>query len=224
MTCRGVCDMPHVSVSWHNLAEGHASLFPSVRDVSLPLLRCQHQDRIPGCDGQESAAACQSQLTPVLRPSPTLYSPSEHLYSTAKLNKSTLSRVTTESVLCSGSLKFRTEFSAISNTTLNFLQFLWALKSPMHTKRGLICWVWLWSSAVRWEQGAWRILWMNCWWNLLLLYYLQRNNWNKMHTSWANTCSVWFWEKLCLCLESLDVIEKGTLICLKCTVCFIIIV
>lgn len=48
------------------------------------------------------------------------------------------------------------------------------------------------------ERRAWTILWINWWWNLLLLYYLQKNYWNKMHTSSANTCSVCFWEGILL--------------------------
>ncbi|KAI2663851.1 Eukaryotic translation initiation factor 2 subunit 2 [Labeo rohita] len=110
--------------------------------VSLPMLRRQHQDRIPGRDGQESAAACQSQLTPVPPSSHTLHGPSVHLYSTTKLNKSTHAAYYP---ICSGSLKCRTEFSAISNASFSFLLIFGALKSPMHTKGVLICSVWLWS-------------------------------------------------------------------------------
>ncbi len=86
------------------------------------------------------------------------------------------------------------KFLAISNASFHFLQLLWALKWPMPRKS-----VDLFGLAVEQrERRAWRILWMNWWWNLLLLYYLQKNNWNKMHTSSANTCSVCFWEGILL--------------------------
>ncbi len=130
LCCRGVCDVPHVSVSWHNLAEGHASVFPAVWDVSLPLLRRQHQDRIPGRDGQESAAACQSQLTPVPRPSHLT-----HLRSTTKLNKSTHAGYY---LVCSG--------SSWPSQMHHFISFssseLWNGPCP---GRVLICSVWPWS-------------------------------------------------------------------------------
>ena len=60
--CRGICDVSHLPLPRDHPAEGHSSLFPAVWDMPLPLLRRQHQDRLPGCDRQEGAAPRQSQL------------------------------------------------------------------------------------------------------------------------------------------------------------------
>lgn len=54
--------MSHLPLPRDHPAEGHSPLFLAVRDVPLPLLRRQHQDRFPGCDGKEGAAPRQSQL------------------------------------------------------------------------------------------------------------------------------------------------------------------
>lgn len=69
--CRGICDVSHLPLSRDHPAEGYSSLFPAVWDVPLPLLRRQHQDRFPGCDGQEGAAPRQSQLKAIKKGSPS---------------------------------------------------------------------------------------------------------------------------------------------------------
>lgn len=58
--CRGVRHLPHVPLPRHHPAEGHPVILPAVRDLPLPLLRGQHQNRLPGCHRQESTAPCQS--------------------------------------------------------------------------------------------------------------------------------------------------------------------
>uniref|UniRef100_A0A3B1J2J8 Eukaryotic translation initiation factor 2 subunit beta n=1 Tax=Astyanax mexicanus TaxID=7994 RepID=A0A3B1J2J8_ASTMX len=66
----GVCDVPHVSVPRDHPAEGHSAVLPAVRDVPFPLLRGQHQNRLPGRHRKTSAASCQSQLIPTRNTTP----------------------------------------------------------------------------------------------------------------------------------------------------------
>lgn len=75
--CRGIRDVSHLPLPRDHLAEGHSPLLPAVWNVPLPLLRGQHQDRLPGCDGQEGAAPRQSQLKPPGPGPRPLWSPSE---------------------------------------------------------------------------------------------------------------------------------------------------
>ena len=62
LTCRGIRDVSHLPLPRDHPAERHSPLFLAVWDLPLPLLSRQHQDRFPGCDGQEGAAPRQSQL------------------------------------------------------------------------------------------------------------------------------------------------------------------
>ena len=54
--------MPYMPLPRHHPPEGHTTLLPAVRDMPLPLLRCQHQGWFPGRHGQEGTAPRQSQL------------------------------------------------------------------------------------------------------------------------------------------------------------------
>lgn len=62
---RGIRDVSHLPIPRDHPAEGHSPLFLAVWNVPLSLLSRQHQDRLPGCDGQEGAAPRQSQLNTI---------------------------------------------------------------------------------------------------------------------------------------------------------------
>ena len=47
ITCRGIRNVPHVSVARHNPTEGYPTIFPAMRDMWVPLFRCLYQVRFP---------------------------------------------------------------------------------------------------------------------------------------------------------------------------------
>jgi len=52
LSCRGICNVSHVSIAWNDPAERHATLLSAVWNMRLPLLRCQHQVWLPGSHWQ----------------------------------------------------------------------------------------------------------------------------------------------------------------------------
>merc|ERR1719394_989514 len=49
----GICHLPHLSLSRHNLEQRDTPFFPPVYDMSLQVLSIDHQDWFPGCHWQE---------------------------------------------------------------------------------------------------------------------------------------------------------------------------
>ena len=62
---QGVCDLPYLPLSRHDLEQGDSTLFPSVHDLSFEVLGLDHQDWFPGCHRKEVGHQSQAVIVSI---------------------------------------------------------------------------------------------------------------------------------------------------------------
>ena len=76
--CRGIRNVPHVSITGNHPTEGHATVLPAVRDVRIPVLCCLYQVRFPGRHWETCSHQGKDYVTMEKRVCDCVYKYSDH--------------------------------------------------------------------------------------------------------------------------------------------------
>merc|ERR1712241_336353 len=93
---QGVCDMPHLPLARHHPQQGDPCVVPSVHDVSIEMLRADHQDWLPGRHREavgEEGQAVSEKVPSTARLSSTLSHMSSAYERTVLYESCTLARI-----------------------------------------------------------------------------------------------------------------------------------
>ena len=76
--CRGIRNVPHVSITGNHPTEGHATVLPAVRDVRIPVLCCLYKVRFPGRHWETCSHQGKDYVTMEKRVCDCVYKYSDH--------------------------------------------------------------------------------------------------------------------------------------------------